>query len=390
MKKIFILGSTGSIGRQTLEILRKDKKNFDVVLLSTDKNIKLLLKQIKIFKVKNVVISNKKKYEILKKKKLKNINILPDFKDIDKKIKSRADYTISAISGLEGLNPTLKIIKKTKRIAIANKESIICGWELIQKEIKKYRTEFIPVDSEHFSIWSVIKDYDRSDIDKIILTASGGPFLHKKIKKNIKIKDATNHPNWQMGKKISVDSATLMNKVFEIIEAKKIFDIDLDKFEILIHPKSYIHAIVKLKNGLIKIVAHDTNMQVPISNSIYMGSSNRKFIKTKKIDLKILNSLNLQKVNEKKFPVIKLLNKMTKKNNLFDTILVSMNDELVNLFLKNKINFLDISSKICHLINLPVFSKYKLQKPINLAQIEKLNEFVRLKTRALSVISQKK
>ena len=127
MKKIFILGSTGSIGRQTLEILRKDKKNFDVVLLSTDKNIKLLLKQIKIFKVKNVVVSNKKKYEILKKK-IKNINILPDFKYIDKKIKSRADYTISAISGLEGLDPTLKIIKKTKRIAIANKESIICGW----------------------------------------------------------------------------------------------------------------------------------------------------------------------------------------------------------------------------------------------------------------------
>jgi len=389
MKKIIILGSTGSIGRQTLEILRKDKKNFDVVLLSTDKNINLLLKQIKIFKVKNVVVSNKKKFEILKKK-IKNVNILPDFKDIDKNIKRRADYTISAISGLEGLKPTLKIIKKTKRIAIANKESIICGWELIQKEIKKYRTEFIPVDSEHFSIWSVIKNYDRSDIEKIILTASGGPFLNKKIKKSIKIKDATNHPNWQMGKKISVDSATLMNKVFEIIEAKKIFDIEFNKFEILIHPKSYIHAIVKFKNGLIKIVAHDTNMQVPISNSIYMGSSNRKFIKTKKIDLKILNSLNLHRVNEKKFPVIKLLNKMSKKNYLFGTILVSMNDELVNLFLKNKINFLDISSKICHLINLPVFSKYKLQKPINLAQIEKLNEFVRLKTRALSVKSQKK
>ena len=388
-KEIIILGSTGSIGKQTLEIIKKDKKNFKIILLSTDKNIDLLLKQIKIFNVKNVVVSNKKKYEILKKK-FKNVNILPDFKDIDKKIKSRADYTISAISGLEGLNPTLKIIKKTKRIAIANKETIICGWELIQKEIKKYRTEFIPVDSEHFSIWSVIKDYDRSDIEKIILTASGGPFLDKKINNNIKIKDAINHPNWQMGKKISIDSATLMNKVFEIIEAKKIFDIEFNKFEILIHPKSYIHAIVKLKNGLIKIVAHDTNMQVPISNSIYMGSSNRKFIKTKKIDLKILNSLNLQKVNEKKFPVIKLLNKMSKKNNLFDTILVSMNDELVNLFLKNKINFLDISSKICHLINLPVFSKYKLQKPINLAQIEKLNEFVRLKTRALSVISQKK
>ena len=389
MKKIIILGSTGSIGKQTLDILKKDKKNFKVVLLSTDKNIDLLLKQIKTFNVKNVVVSNKKKYEILKKK-LKNINILPDFRDVEKRIRGKADYAMSAISGLEGLNPTLKIIKKTKRIAIANKESIICGWELIQKEIKKFRTEFIPVDSEHFSIWSVIKDYDKSNIEKIILTASGGPFLNKKIKNNIKIKDAINHPNWQMGKKISVDSATLMNKIFEIIEAKKIFDIDLKKFDILIHPNSYIHAIVKLKNGLIKIIAHDTNMQIPISNSIYIGNSSNKFLKSKNIDLKILNSPKLQNVNIKKFPVIKLLGRMSKKNTLFDTVLVSINDELVSLFLKDKINFLDISSKICHLINLPLFTKYKLQKPKNLAQIEKLNEFVRLKTRALSVISKKK
>ena len=389
MKKIIILGSTGSIGKQTLDILKKDKKKFKVVLLSTDKNIDLLLKQIKTFNVKNVVVSNQKKYEILKKK-LKNINVLPDFEDLDKNIRDKVDYVMSAISGLEGLNPTLKIIKKTKRIAIANKESIICGWELIQREIKKSKTEFIPVDSEHFSIWSEIKDYDKSDIEKIILTASGGPFLNKKIKSNIKIKDAINHPNWQMGKKISVDSATLMNKIFEIIEAKKIFDIELKKFDILIHPKSYIHAIVKLKNGLIKLIAHDTNMQIPISNSIYIGSTDKKFFKSKDINLNILNSLNLQSVNVKKFPVIKILNRMSKKNTLFDTVLVSINDELVSLFLKNKINFLDISSKICHLINLPFFSKYKLQKPKNLAQIEKLNEFVRLKTRTLSVISKKK
>jgi len=181
-----------------------------------------------------------------------------------------------------------------------------------------------------------------------------------------------------------------MNKIFEIIEAKKIFDIELKKFDILIHPKSYIHAIVKFKNGLIKIIAHETDMQIPIFNSIYMGSTNNKFIKSKKIDLNLLNSLNLQNVNEKKFPVIKILNRMSKKNSLFDTVLVSINDELVSLFLKNKIKFLDISSKICHLINLSFFSKYKLQKPKNLAQIEKLNGFVRLKTRTLSVISQKK
>ncbi len=389
MKKIIILGSTGSIGKQTLEILKRDKKNFKVILLSTDKNIKLIKKQIKIFKAKNIVVTNKEKYKILKKK-LKKVNIFPDFTNLDKMIKGKADYAISAISGVKGLRPTINIIKKTKRIAIANKESIICGWELIQKELKKHKTEFIPVDSEHFSIWSVIHNYDKSEIEKIFLTASGGPFLNKKIKKKTKPKDAINHPNWEMGKKISIDSATLMNKIFEIIEAKKIFDIELNKFDILVHPKSYIHAIVKFKNGLIKIIAHDTDMKIPISNSIYLGDSNKNYVRTKKIDLKILNSLRLQKVNYKKFPVIGLLKKISNNNSLFDTVLVSVNDELVSQFLENKINFLDISSKISLLLDLPLFSKFKHQKPKNLAQIEKLNEFVRLKTRSLSVISQKK
>ena len=389
MKKIIILGSTGSIGKQTLEIIKKDKKKFKILLLSTDKNIDLISKQVKTFKVKNIVVTNKKKYEILKKR-LKKIKIFPDFNKIDKELKVKADYTMSAISGIEGLRPTINIIKKTKRIAIANKESIICGWELIQKELKKHKTEFIPVDSEHFSIWSVIKDYHKTNVEKIILTASGGPFLNKKVAKNINPSDAVNHPNWKMGKKISIDSATLMNKIFEVIEAKKIFDIELKKFDILIHPKSYVHAIIKLKNGLIKIIAHDTNMKIPISNSIYIGEPNQKFIKSNDINIINLNSLNFQKVDSKKFPVIKILKKITEKNSLFDTILISINDELVSLFLKNKINFLDISSKIQLLINSPFFSKFKHQKPNYLAQIEKLNEFVRLKTRTLSVRSKKK
>ena len=389
MKKIIILGSTGSIGKQTLEIIKKDRNKFKILLLSTDKNINVISKQIKTFKVKNIVVTNKKKFEILKKK-FKKIKIFPDFKKIDKQIVEKADYVMSAISGIEGLRPTINIIKKTKRIAIANKESLICGWSLIKKELKKHKTEFIPVDSEHFSIWSVIKDYQKSDIEKIILTASGGPFLNKKIKKNVSPRDAINHPNWAMGKKISIDSATMMNKIFEILEAKKIFNIDVNKFEILIHPRSYIHAIVKLKNGLIKIIAHDTDMKIPITNSIYMGDNIQNFVKSKKININILNSLSFQKARIKKFPVIKILNKITKKESLFDTVLVSINDELVNLFLENKIKFLDISSKLWYLINCPFFSKFKHQKPKNLAQIEKLNEFVRLKTRTLSVISQKK
>ncbi len=386
-KKIIILGSTGSVGKQTIDIIRKDKKNFKILLLVANKNHNLLSKQIKEFKVKNIIITNKNSYLILKKK-FKKLNITNNLDKIDEIINSKVDYTMSAISGFNGLKPTIKIIKKTKTIAIANKESIICGWSLIKKQIDKYKTKFIPVDSEHFSIWSVIKNLDPKTIDQIVITASGGPFFklkNKKIKKTPKL--ATNHPNWKMGKKISTDSATLMNKVFEVIEAHKIFNINLNKFKILIHPKSYIHAIVKLNNGLIKLVAHDTNMKIPISNSIYGDKVNQ--FKSKKINIKLLNSLNLNKVDKRKYPSVNILKDVPKKKDtLFETLLVSINDELVDLFLQNKINFDDISIKLKKIINHKKFLKYKQKKVNNLKQIERLNEFVRLKTKSLSVISQ--
>ena len=384
-KKIAILGSTGSIGKQTLKIIKKDKKNFNVMLLTADKNHHLLSKQIKKFKVKNVIITNKKSYLILKKK-FKKINIFNKLDKIDKIITSKLDYTMSSISGFDGLKPTIKIIKKTKTIAIANKESIICGWNLIKKQLDKHKTKFIPVDSEHFSIWSVIKNVNPNEIDQVIITASGGPFFNlnnNKIKKTPKL--ATNHPNWNMGKKISTDSATLMNKVFEVIEAKKIFNLDLNKFHIFIHPKSYVHAIVKFKNGLIKIVAHETDMKIPILNSIYNDKSN---INSKKIDINLLNDLNLSEVNLKKYPSINILKLVPKKDTLFETLLVSVNDELVNLFLENKIRYEDIYTKLNQIIKSKIFLKYRIKKVKNLRQIEKLNEFVRLKTRSLSVISK--
>ena len=384
-KNIAILGSTGSIGKQTLKIIKKDKKNFNVMLLTADKNHHLLSKQIKKFKVKNVIITNKKSYLILKKK-FKKINIFNKLDKIDEIITSKLDYTMSSISGFDGLKPTIKIIKKTKTIAIANKESIICGWNLIKKQLDKHKTKFIPVDSEHFSIWSVIKNVNPNEIDQVIITASGGPFFNlnnNKIKKTPKL--ATNHPNWNMGKKISTDSATLMNKVFEVIEAKKIFNLDLNKFHIFIHPKSYVHAIVKFKNGLIKIVAHETDMKIPILNSIYNDNSN---INSKKIDINLLNDLNLSEVNLKKYPSINILKLVPKKDTLFETLLVSVNDELVNLFLENKIRYEDIYTKLNQIIKSKIFLKYRIKKVKNLRQIEKLNEFVRLKTRSLSVISK--
>ena len=387
-KKIAILGSTGSIGKQTIDIIRKDKKNFEILLLTAHKNHKLLSQQIKEFKVKNIIITNYESYNILKKK-FKKINVFNNFNNVDKILIKKLDYTMSSISGFDGLLPTIKIIKKTKVIAIANKESIICGWSLIKKKLDKYKTKFIPVDSEHFSIWSIINNIDKNKIEQLILTASGGPFLKigvLGIKKTPKL--AINHPTWKMGKKISIDSATLMNKIFEIIEAKKIFNIELNKIKILIHPKSYIHAIVKFKNGLIKIVAHDTNMKIPIFNSIYF--KDKKYIKTNKIDLKILNNLQFSEVSSKMFPLIKILNKIPKSETLFETLLVSINDELVSLFLKNKISFDNIPIVLNKLLNSKTFSKFKLKKVDNLAQIESLNRFARLKTNSLSVISSSK
>ena len=305
-KKIAILGSTGSIGKTTVEIIKKDKKSFDVILLTANNNFREINKQIKYLNPKNLVINNKKIYLELKKK-YKKINIFNNFDLFFKKFNKKVDYTISAISGLSGLQPTLDIIKHTKNVAIANKESIICAWNLIEKELKKNNTKFIPVDSEHFSIWCLLKNKKIKTVEEIIITASGGPFLNWKVNKIKKAtpKFAIKHPNWSMGKKISVDSATMMNKVFELIEAQRIFNLDRSKFKILIHPQSLVHAIVKFDNGLTKLLIHDTNMKIPIFNTIYDNSS--KKINSKKLGIKHLNNLLFKKIDLKKFPSIKIL-----------------------------------------------------------------------------------
>ncbi len=385
-KKIAILGSTGSIGKSTVEIIKKDKNNFEVVLLTSHKNIKELDKQRRIFKVKNLIVTDHKSFISLKRKyKNKKIRIFNDYKNLDNIFKKKIDYTMSSISGLTGLEPTLKIIKKTKIIAIANKESIICGWNIINKEIKKYKTHFIPIDSEHFSIWSLIRNTDYDLIDRIYITASGGPFLNWSLKKIMKATPtkALNHPNWSMGRKISIDSATMMNKVFEVIETQRIFNVSKSKIKILVHDKSYVHAIVKFKNGINKILAHDTNMKIPIFNSIYLNTS--KTIKSQNLNIKKLNDLNFRYPNIKKFPFLKILKVIPNNNSLFETVLVSANDELVNLFLKKKITYSQFQAKLLSIINLVEFKAYKNKKPINIKEISRLNSYVRLKIRELCI-----
>ncbi len=386
-KKIAILGSTGSIGSTLIDILSKDKDNFEIVLLVVNNNIEKLLIQIKKFKVKNVIIINKTKF-IKLKKLLKNtkINVYNNFNNLDTIFKNKKiDYSMSAISGLGGLEPTLKIIKFSKKIAIANKESIICGWSLIKNELDKYRTKFVPIDSEHFSIWELLNNAEYKDIDKVFITASGGPFLNLSSKKfnKITVAQALKHPNWKMGKKISIDSATMMNKVFEVIEAKKIFNFNYKKLNILVHPKSYVHAIVKFNNGLTKILIHDTNMKIPIFNSLYPDF--QKHIKSQELNFSILNDLNFKKINHTIFPAVKILDILPDQNSLFETILVSANDTLVKLFLKKMISFQDISKILIKVLMLKEFQHYKKALPKNVNEIHSLANYVSLKIKTISI-----
>ncbi len=385
-KKIAILGSTGSIGENTLDLIRKDKENFDIVLLTANKNYKRLIKQADEFKAKNILIFDDKYYEYTKEKlKYKKINVFSRKNELSEIFDRKIDYTMCAISGLDGLKPTLEAIKISKTIGIANKESIICGWYLIIKKLKKYDTKFIPIDSEHFSIWNLTREYSNDDIEEIILTASGGPFLNSSIKfqKTVTPEKTVLHPNWKMGKKISVDSANLMNKIFEVMEANRMFNFDLEKYKILIHPQSYVHAIIKFKNGLIKMLLHDTDMKIPIFNSIY--NDKLKYMPTKRINSKILNNLNFYEVDKSKFPSIKLLKKISKENTLYDTVITTANDELVKLFLQHKISFRQVVQNLEKIIKLKEYKKYFTKKPTSLNEILKVGKLVRLKTNGISV-----
>ena len=385
-QKIVILGSTSSIGKSLLDIIKKDKNKFKIELLTANTNYKLLINQAKKFNVKNIIITDPysfKKTKIICKNK--RVNVFQNFESLKKILPKKVDYVMSAISGIGGLLPTYRIISHTKLIAIANKEAIVCGWPLIKKELKKNKTNFIPIDSEHFSIFSLLNNHNKNKIEKIYITASGGPFINlpKSQFKKIKLNDALKHPNWSMGKKITIDSATLMNKVFEVIEAKNIFGISYDKISILTHPKSYVHTIIKFKNGLSKLLIHEPNMTIPIYNSIYVEEN--KNISSNPLDFKILNDLNLQKVEKNKFPLVGLLEKLPKYSSLFETVLITVNDYLVYKFLDRKINFQELIKSINKISNLKEFQKYKKIKPRNIKQIYNLRNYVHLKLNALGI-----
>ena len=376
-KKIVILGSTGSIGSSTLKSI-KGKKKFKVELLTSNRNIKKLLSQAIKYKVKNSIIEDeksfKKYYKIFKNKKIK---LHLGIKNINKILNRKVNYCINAISGIDGLEPTLKSIPYTKNILIANKETIITGWDFIKKKLKLFNTNFIPIDSEHYSIWELTKNKKVNDVEKIILTASGGPFLNKskKITNNIKPKFALKHPNWKMGKKISIESSNLMNKIFEYIEAKKIFNIKKKNISILIHPTSFIHAIVFYRGNFIKLLAHTPNMIIPISNALGIKSELKKNEITKNIQN--LMDLSFYSVNVKKFPLVKLLDIIPENSSYFETVLITLNDCLVEKYLKGKINYVSIEQNLLKLTKDRVFMNYYKLKPKNVYDIKKMILFTK-------------
>jgi 1-deoxy-D-xylulose-5-phosphate reductoisomerase len=353
-KKICILGSTGSIGKSTLEIISKNKKDFDVVLLSGNHNVKLLIAQAKKYKPRYIYSNNlyfKENLKIFCKNN--NINLIDDL-SLLKKIKF--DITVAAISGIAGLVPTINIIKFSKKILIANKESIICGWKFILKELKKYHCYFTPIDSEHFSILNLIENKDINSVKYIYLTASGGPFFEKRVNlKKVTPSQAAKHPNWKMGKKISIDSANLMNKVLEVIEASLIFNLPVSKFKIIIHPQSLIHAIVEFKNGLSSMLHHYNDMKIPIANSLYNNFYNYK---NNDQEFLSLNQLTFVKANFKKNPSLKIL----KFNNILNEngfiLINALNEILVQKFLENKITFTDITNKLLAILNTNIVKNY--------------------------------
>ncbi len=381
-QNISILGSTGSVGLSTLKIIDKKKNYFRIIHLVANNNYKLICNQIKKYKPEYFIINNLKVYQKVKNKfKNKRVKIFNNFKKIKLK---KLDLCVAAIPGIAGLGPTLLFIKLSKKILIANKESIICGWPLMKKLAAKNKTKIIPVDSEHYSIFKLIQNLNQNEIEKIYITASGGPFLNYKKQQLQKIspKEALKHPKWKMGKKITIDSSTLMNKILELIEAQKLFNLPNEKLDIIIHPNSLVHAIVKKKNGLITFIYHDTSMIIPIANAMFDGKLNiKEFYKTNRKNDKLEN-LFFKKVDKKIFPVIFLKNRVNEYPST-SIIINAANEILVELFLNKKIPFLSISKTILKILNGRNYKKYAIRKPKNIHEITNIDKWAKENTKKI-------
>ena len=382
MRKIIsILGSTGSIGIHSLKIFNKNKKLFNFYIFAADKNYSLICKQIIKYKPKIFIINDADVLKKVKKKFKKNKTKIFGTRYLQEKNIKRSDITIAAIPGIAGLKPTIELVKKSKKILIANKESIICGWNFIKKAAIKNNTKITPIDSEHYSIMKLIENHKIEEIKKIYLTASGGPFLKFNLSKlkNIKPKQAIKHPKWKMGKKISIDSASLMNKMLEFVEAQKIFEISPNKIEIIVHPQSLIHAIVEFKNGLFKFLYHKTTMSIPLVNAIFEKNNDIENFLKPELNSKrkiFFENLNFLEVDKKRYPIINLKSRINEHIST-PIIINAVNEILVDQFLKKKIPFNSFYGYILRVLNDRNYKKYAIKEPKNISQVFQIDQWSR-------------
>lgn len=345
--KVGILGSTGSIGRNSLEVidnLNKYGYNIKVAFLTIDRNIDLLYEQVSKFNPESVFIKDGNEYNNFLKRNLpENLEILTGEENLLNLVK-RDNYELIIVSvvGFSGLKPTIEAIKSKKRIALANKETLVVAGRIINELLDEYGNKLLPIDSEHSAILQCLAGENGNDVSKIILTASGGPFRSKPVKEleSVTIEQALNHPNWSMGYKVTIDSATMMNKGLEIIEAKWIFRIDISKIEVLIHPQSVIHSLVEFTDGSVKAQLGIPDMKIPIQYAITYPSRIRSDFP--KVDFRKIRSLTFEQPDEEKFECLKLAYFAAKEDGTYPIVLNASNEIAVNLFLNNKIKFTQI------------------------------------------------
>lgn len=346
MKNISILGATGSIGTQTLDVIRNSNNDIKLIGISANSSVNKIIEIINEFNPKYVAMMDEESAKAIEKYVLaKNLDITV-FSGIEglEKIASlkEIDMVVTSVVGMIGLRPTLKAIEAKKDIALANKETLVVAGELVMEKAREMNVNILPVDSEHSAIFQALNGYNEKDVSKIILTASGGPFRGKDIEhlKNVTVDDALKHPKWNMGQKISIDSATLMNKGLEVIEAHFLFNCPYEDIEVVVHPQSIIHSMVEYKDASVIAQLGTTDMKLPIQYAI--NKKERKTAVAKRLNFYEVGSLTFEKPDLDTFKCLKLAYKVGMEGGLAPCILNGANEEAVALLLERKIKFLDI------------------------------------------------
>ena len=349
MKKIAILGSTGSIGTQTLEVVRENK-DIEVLGLAAGNNIKLLERQIREFHPKMAAVwTEERAKELRENVKDLDIKIVSGMEGlIELSVMEESEILVTAIVGMIGIRPTIEAIKAGKDIALANKETLVTAGHIIMPLAKEYQVAILPVDSEHSAIFQSLQGGQEKALHKILLTASGGPFRQKTREEllNIQVEDALKHPNWEMGRKITIDSSTLVNKGLEVIEAKWLFDVSLDQSEVVVHPQSIIHSMVEYVDGAIIAQLGTPDMKLPIQYALYYPE--RRFLPGDRLDFAVLSKLTFEKPDMETFYGLRLAFEAGKEGGSLPAVFNAANELAVSKFLDRKIKYLEIPEIIEH------------------------------------------